>query len=75
MANRKGMKMIFAIPIKNHPSNLDPTARLVSGPREEYSIFSVRGGFVACVGANMALEGLFPSEAAARTAIIDYVKR
>jgi len=61
-----------AIQISDHPSNLDPTARLVSTPREEHSIFSVRGGFIACVGAAMALEGLFKTEAAARAAIRAY---
>jgi hypothetical protein len=62
--------MTYAIPLKDHPSNLDPTACIIQARvgREFYdgrAIFRVIGGYVVCVGADMALEDLFPTEASA----------
>ncbi|MBR1030081.1 MULTISPECIES: hypothetical protein [Bradyrhizobium] len=60
--------MIERITLNAHPSNLDANARLVSGPRERLSIFSVSGGYVAA-DEKGALPGLHQSEAAARAAL------
>ena len=57
-----------SVPISAHPSNLDPTAELVSGAREELSIFRVRGGFLACRQGE-AFIVLFPTQDAARAAL------
>lgn len=67
------------IPSQDHPSNLDPTARLVASRLgEKWDVFSVVGGFMAgavlpgprCV----ALEGLFDTLDEARDAAIALVR-
>lgn len=68
----------YAIPLCDHPSNNDPTARLVTDlgvAVSKHSIYSVRGGFVACLGYEMCLEGLFPTKAAARAAQLSYLDK
>ncbi len=57
------------IPLNQHPSHLDPSARLVSGFGARWEVFQVTGGFVGCAE-GMAAPGLFAkkedAEAAAR---------
>lgn len=57
------------IPAKEHPSCNDKTARLVASDRGmNWSVYSVRGGFVASIPTwpvFMAIEGLFDCEQAA----------
>ena len=54
--------------LRDHPSNLDPTAALVSGPTEFPAVFRVRGGFLATLDEGRAFLDLFPSHDAARAA-------
>lgn len=55
------------IPISKHPSNGDRSARLAyDSPNAMRDIYSVKGGFVACIDGMFALEGLFPSIDAAK---------
>lgn len=56
------------IPLWSHPSNLDPTARLVSEGINRYGIYRVVGGYLACVARGQCLARLFESEADAREA-------
>lgn len=50
------------IAIKDHPSNIDPSARIVAEDRlGRWSIYSVNGGFVLIVS-HKAVEGLFATE-------------
>ncbi len=56
------------IKIAIHPLNLDPSAEMVSGSREEISIFRVKGEFVACRG-GLALTETFKTQDAARAAL------
>lgn len=61
--------MAKLIPTAKHPSNLDPTAELLNGrSREDFSIFKVRGGFMAITRGGLAFVDLFPTEDAARQA-------
>ena len=70
-------KQFSIISTAKHPSNLDPTSRLVAGDREcRWSIYSVKGGYVLTLGYDVAeggrcVDGLFPSEMAARNALTD----
>lgn len=61
------------IPLASHTHNADPTARLEWSDRDcSKSVYSVRGGFVACWSEGVelgALPGLFPSMEAARAAL------
>lgn len=52
--------------INEHPSNLDREARLIAEDRAgRWSIYSVKGGFVAIVS-HRAVEGIFATEREAR---------
>ena len=56
------------IPLSQHPSNLDRTANLVSGPHYEgRDVYQVRGGYLATIE-NRAFLRLFPSFETARAA-------
>jgi hypothetical protein len=57
------------IPAAQHPSNTDPTAELVSGPRDLFSVFKVKGGFLAITFEGLAFEPLFQTKASALDAI------
>lgn len=61
--------MTDRVPCAIHPANTDPTAELVLGFREPWSVFRVRGGFVAVDRERNALIELFPSKDAARAAV------
>lgn len=57
------------IPISEHPSNLDRTARLVlESVHDRWSVYSVKGGFVL-ITKGRAVVGLFPTDVAARDAL------
>lgn len=63
--------MAQLIPLANHPSNLDRTATLISGPiYRGRDIYRVRGGFLATLG-DLAIAGLFNSEREAAEAQTD----
>lgn len=51
------------IPLKQHGSCLDPTARIVREAHGRWTIYAVRGGYVATLPDLMAIAGKFPSEA------------
>jgi hypothetical protein len=54
---------------KDHPSALDPIAKLIrSSMPVGREIYSVRGGYLACLDYPYCLAGLFDSETAAREA-------
>lgn len=56
------------VSISTHPSNLDPTSVLVSGPMyRERDIYRCRLGFVACI-AERAIAGHFDTQDAAESA-------
>lgn len=55
------------IKLSAHASNTDPTAELVSSTREPFSVFKVRGGFVASYE-GATFDGLFATKDAAETA-------
>jgi hypothetical protein len=55
------------VELKDHSHNLDRSARLVSGWREN-SIYQVTEGFIACLSYPYCLDGLFPSATDAREA-------
>lgn len=56
------------IEIREHPSNLCIAAKLVWEDRFTLKhVYSVKGGYVACPAFGIAYEGLFASEAEART--------
>lgn len=58
------------IPTSQHPSNLDPAARIVAADANcAWTIYSVTGGFVLTLRDGMAVDGLFPTQAAAQQAI------
>ena len=59
---------VVSVALGDHPSNLDPTAELVSGSRESLSIFRVRGGFLASANGVAHLQ-LYASQDAARAAL------
>jgi hypothetical protein len=50
------------IPVKDHPSNMDRSAKLVTPARRAESIFQVRRGFVAVRADGMANPGHFATE-------------
>lgn len=57
------------VPLAEHPSNLDPSARIVAaGLFCAWTIFSVAGGFVLVLPGGVAALELFPTEAAAHAA-------
>lgn len=57
------------VSLSEHPSNLDPSARIVAaGPLCAWTIYSVKGGFVLVLTDGMAVLDLFPTEAAAHAA-------
>lgn len=70
------------IPTDHHPSNLDPTAKLVhweGHPRKGQEaitggIFSVKGGYLMTFGGLSELE-LFPTIDTARAAFDDLVRK
>lgn len=57
------------IALRDHPSNLDPSAVWVSGMHEPGMIFRVRGGFVGVLTDSSAFVDLFETETLARRAI------
>lgn len=62
--------MTDSIPLSEHPSNLDPTARIVSEDRAgRWTVYAVKGGFVLTLAGLRAVPGLFASEREAHNAI------
>ena len=57
------------VALRDHPTNLDPTATWVSGMHEPGMIFRVRGGFVGVLPDGSAFLDLFETETHARNAI------
>jgi|GEM_PF-4802845 len=58
------------IPIRQHPANCDPRARLVVEDRRAgWAVYSVTGGYVL-ITEGLAVDGLFPSAQAACSAVI-----
>jgi hypothetical protein len=58
------------IDLADHPSNGDPTALLVSSPRDVASIYRVKGGYLATDGKGRALDVLFGTQREAKEAIL-----
>ncbi len=57
------------IPLSAHPSNLDKSAHIVAEDRRgDWTIYSVKGGFVVTIWGNRAVEALFPTQAEALAA-------
>jgi hypothetical protein len=56
------------IPLTEHPHNLDPSATLVTGPREPKAIYRVSVGYVACLEELRCFAGTFETQEAARIA-------
>lgn len=51
------------IPLASHASNLDKTAKIVASDRNlDWTIYSVRGGFVLTLHGLRAVDGLYPTE-------------
>lgn len=62
--------MRYAIPIKDHPVNLDPAAKMT---KQIGAIYRVHNGFIACVGDDMRFEGHFATERDAEEAQREYL--
>jgi len=63
------------IPLSEHPSNLDPTARIVAADRHlHWTVYSVRGGFVLALEGMRATPGLFSSDREAAEAASAFLK-
>jgi hypothetical protein len=59
------------IPLAQHASNLDPSARVVAEDHSncDWVIYAVTGGFVLTLRDGRAVDGLFPTQAAAQQAV------
>jgi len=68
------MAVYRLIPIADHPSNLDPTAVLVSPTTEHrYTVYKCAPGFVVTIPFEHALQGYFTTKEQATLAAEDYV--
>lgn len=57
------------VPTAEHPSNLDPTARIVAAdPLCAWTVYAVRGGFVLAISGGRAALELFATQHDAQTA-------